>query len=626
MELKKLLIAISVSGAFALGGCSSGSDGSDDSANGPDDSEKEEVQLTGVTTGVFVDSAVSGLEYSASPSGIEGVTDDEGTFEYEDGDTVTFSVGSVEIGRVSASGVITPLNVAGVDAASGNDYVANIAQMLQSLDDDGFAGNGIELTDETREYAANQLNGNEFDPASQNEADFEKGLGNEISGLTASNRETRDKVVDRDKAINHVQNTVNSINRITSCTDEGARSVKDGELDDSAFVTILSGSDSESEVRIDFAADGTFDELSNDNSNYETNANSGNWTRMDNGTVLELDRGNGDVEQLDVCISEADESLLVGFEEENAFSRAAPQGSLTESSDVVGNYTLTVEGDRIGRLTITGDSELAATLRTSDGSFSGDAAITDGNLEITNLEGRENATAYWAKGAVNQSAVYVEGMNTSSVTLGKIEALGPVTQAEETTFADRTIFTVDENDEIAILWFDRNSQDSFEEYANDFYQNSQRSAKRRPGSWQYQNDELALEFDDGETIQFAIDEGSSRLYAQESGTNATNDGEFTFLKPSRVSTAGMIGEYDVSVPTENTSERSLKLGKNGDCLLEGDITCTWEVAENQRRIDITLTDGSDLPIFVWKHKDSDQYAYLQGPFEGTPEPGVMIEQ
>lgn len=98
-------------------------------------------------TGAFLDSAVAGLYYTASPSGKSGRTDNFGQFNYSTNDTIEFKVGGtatgVIIGSASGSAVIIP-----EDIASGNSTKsAKIAQLLQSMDDDSNADNGIDLTD-----------------------------------------------------------------------------------------------------------------------------------------------------------------------------------------------------------------------------------------------------------------------------------------------------------------------------------------------------------------------------------------------------------------------------------------------------------------------------------------------
>lgn len=60
------------------------------SACGGDSSSSDESNNT--LTGQFIDAPVSGLAYSASPSGLTGTTDALGSFNYKVGDTVSFAI------------------------------------------------------------------------------------------------------------------------------------------------------------------------------------------------------------------------------------------------------------------------------------------------------------------------------------------------------------------------------------------------------------------------------------------------------------------------------------------------------------------------------------------------------
>lgn len=90
----------------------------------------------------FSDAPVSGLSYSAMPSGTIGTTNSLGLFNYAAGDTVTFSAAGVALGAASnlpttsSSGipaVITPINlVAGATDAT-NPTVTAIGQFLGAL-------------------------------------------------------------------------------------------------------------------------------------------------------------------------------------------------------------------------------------------------------------------------------------------------------------------------------------------------------------------------------------------------------------------------------------------------------------------------------------------------------------
>lgn len=93
-------------------------------------------------TGVFVDSAVAGIAYETSPSGFTGFTSVTGQYQYAEGDTVVFSIGVISLPAVTAKGVVTPVDMKGTGT---DQVVTNIAVLLQSLDADGDASNGISI-------------------------------------------------------------------------------------------------------------------------------------------------------------------------------------------------------------------------------------------------------------------------------------------------------------------------------------------------------------------------------------------------------------------------------------------------------------------------------------------------
>jgi len=84
-------------------------------------------------TGQFIDaSAVSGLAYSASPSGLTGTTDAQGSFNYKVGDTVSFSIpggseSSVILGSASGSSEINVLDLANGLVVSHVLHILNVS-------------------------------------------------------------------------------------------------------------------------------------------------------------------------------------------------------------------------------------------------------------------------------------------------------------------------------------------------------------------------------------------------------------------------------------------------------------------------------------------------------------------
>ncbi len=95
-----------------------------------------------IQSGVFTDSAVAGLSYTTS-SGLSGVTDSEGRFQFREGDKVIFKLAGVTIGEATGATLITPANIT-EEGEEGNRFT-NLLILLQTLDTDGDPSNGIGL-------------------------------------------------------------------------------------------------------------------------------------------------------------------------------------------------------------------------------------------------------------------------------------------------------------------------------------------------------------------------------------------------------------------------------------------------------------------------------------------------
>lgn len=122
--LKGVLASASISALMLFSGC--GSSNSDDAQ-----------------VGVFQDSAVAGLNYSAPYT--SGLTNSAGEFFYLPGEEVSFSLGKIFLGKAVAKSNMTPLDiVAGADGQITQE-VTNLLRLLQSLDTDGDSSNGITL-------------------------------------------------------------------------------------------------------------------------------------------------------------------------------------------------------------------------------------------------------------------------------------------------------------------------------------------------------------------------------------------------------------------------------------------------------------------------------------------------
>jgi hypothetical protein len=94
----------------------------------------------GPTTGILADSAIEGVSYSAS-SGASGITDATGLYNYTHGDSIEFSLGKLSLGKITGSGITTPIEL----AADNQNKLLNLMILFQSLDADNNPENGISI-------------------------------------------------------------------------------------------------------------------------------------------------------------------------------------------------------------------------------------------------------------------------------------------------------------------------------------------------------------------------------------------------------------------------------------------------------------------------------------------------
>ncbi len=110
--------------SITLLGCGGDSDG----GTGPTDDTD--------FTGIFLDAFVRGLDYQSGDHD-PGQTGNVGSFQYFQGEPITFRMGGVELGTLNrGSTVITPFDF---------PVPENIARFIQSFDDDLDPSNGIDL-------------------------------------------------------------------------------------------------------------------------------------------------------------------------------------------------------------------------------------------------------------------------------------------------------------------------------------------------------------------------------------------------------------------------------------------------------------------------------------------------
>ena len=100
-----------------------------------------EPETVEIKSGVFLDSAVEGINYVTETQ--SGKTTETGSFNYIEGETVTFSVGDIALPSALAKAVLTPLDLVG--KSIDDPEVLNIAQFLQTLDVGSEPADGITI-------------------------------------------------------------------------------------------------------------------------------------------------------------------------------------------------------------------------------------------------------------------------------------------------------------------------------------------------------------------------------------------------------------------------------------------------------------------------------------------------
>ncbi|RBW46344.1 hypothetical protein DS885_08740 [Psychromonas sp. B3M02] len=101
----------------------------------------DSVELSDVMNGQL-EVAVSGLAYSTDT--LSGTTDESGSFEYRDGETITFSLAGYSLSEVVADSSITISDLVEESSARQTQSI-KLLKMMLALDDDGDIYNGLSL-------------------------------------------------------------------------------------------------------------------------------------------------------------------------------------------------------------------------------------------------------------------------------------------------------------------------------------------------------------------------------------------------------------------------------------------------------------------------------------------------
>lgn len=148
--------------------------GCDDDSDDSDDDSGAETR-----TGTFVDSPVAGLDYVGTEA-TAGRTNAAGEFSYQPGESITFTIGELELGSAEGAEVVTPLTITSGAGSAEDPGVTNRLILLQSLDADGDLNNGIQITDSIREKVSTDANAIDFNQSAE---DFRQSLGPILTDL-----------------------------------------------------------------------------------------------------------------------------------------------------------------------------------------------------------------------------------------------------------------------------------------------------------------------------------------------------------------------------------------------------------------------------------------------------------
>lgn len=195
--IKVLILSLALLGITACGGGDSS----------PESTKNIIIPPTAVATytGVFLDSAVEGINYTTVSQ--SGKTNAMGEFIFQAEEQITFSIGSITLPPISSDLILTPLNVFSTNDIN-NVNVVNLLRLLQSLDVDGDLSNNIQISDEAHQFAQGltiDFSDDNFDEA--------------IAELITKSGSVNQQLVSAQSAIDHFQQTLNQLSNddIATC-------------------------------------------------------------------------------------------------------------------------------------------------------------------------------------------------------------------------------------------------------------------------------------------------------------------------------------------------------------------------------------------------------------------------
>ncbi len=145
--INKYILASAAAASLLMVGCSGGGDST--------------TTTDASATGYVVDSAVQNLDYDCvADNDMDKKTGANGAFTCQNMNQVRFRIGELVLGEISGlpqDGYVLPQDIAGVNREAVTDTkVTAMAQLLQSLDEDGDLTNGIQIPEETKALFDNE--------------------------------------------------------------------------------------------------------------------------------------------------------------------------------------------------------------------------------------------------------------------------------------------------------------------------------------------------------------------------------------------------------------------------------------------------------------------------------------
>ncbi len=160
---------------------------------------KIEISYTDLLIGVFLDAAVEGIKYQTS-SGQTGITNAKGEFQYKTNDDIKFSVGDIYLGTTVTKNIVTVFDL---------DYSLQVAQLLQTFDEDNKPSNGINITKKTSDAMTESNNISVKKIIDISEFNSENSKSNNFVKDVVKRAELSERqIVSRDSTINHAKHAL----------------------------------------------------------------------------------------------------------------------------------------------------------------------------------------------------------------------------------------------------------------------------------------------------------------------------------------------------------------------------------------------------------------------------------